>query len=195
MRPEGGKFKREWFSIVDEYPIGGQLVRYWDLAATAPKPGANPDWTCGVLAKWLKGILYILDVQRFRANPLEVETKIRSAADRDGREVEIGMEEEPGSAGKSMISHYSRNVVAGYAFRGHRTTGSKEIRANPLSAAAENGNVKLFRGGWNRDFINECVAFPMGSHDDQVDAASGALSVLYSKPSGAVTIAFGRRPR
>jgi predicted phage terminase large subunit-like protein len=77
-----------------------------------------------------------------------------------------------------MLSHYSRNVVSGYAFRGHRTTGSKEVRANPLSAAAENGNVKLLRASWNRDFLNELEAFPLGAHDDQVGATSGAFELL-----------------
>jgi predicted phage terminase large subunit-like protein len=185
VRPEGGKFKREWFDIVDAVPPYGRLLRYWDTASTAPKAGYDPDWTCGLLVKWVQGVLYIMDVQRFRANPFTVEQRVGSTAARDGLKVDIYMEEEPGSSGKAMISHYSRNVVSGYPFRGHRTTGSKEIRANPLSAAAQNGNVKLLRGGWNRDFLNELEAFPMGSHDDQVDAASGAFEKLTSVPHGA----------
>ncbi|GAF75227.1 unnamed protein product, partial [marine sediment metagenome] len=185
VRPEGGKFKREWFEIVDTVPPYGRLLRYWDTASTAPKAGYDPDYTCGILVKWVQGVLYIMDVQRFRANPFTVEQRVGSTAARDGLEVDIYMEEEPGSSGKAMISHYSRNVVSGYPFRGHRTTGSKEIRANPLSAAAQNGNVKLLRGGWNRDFLNELEAFPMGSHDDQVDAASGAFEKLTSVPKGA----------
>ena len=185
VRPEGGKFNRAWFEIVDTVPPFGRRLRYWDLAATAPKPGYDPDYTCGLLAKLVQGVIYIEDVQRFRSNPQAVEQKISRTAMEDGGLVEIYMEEEPGSSGKGQTSHYSRNVLSGYTFRGHRTTGSKEIRANPLSAAAQNGNIKLLRGGWNRDFLNELEAFPLGSHDDQVDAASGAYELLTLRTKGA----------
>jgi len=78
----------------------------------------------------------------------------------------------------NTIDHYRRNVLVGLAFQANRTTGSKEIRANPLSAAAEAGNVKLVRGPWIREFLDELEAFPGEAHDDQVDAASGAYEKL-----------------
>jgi predicted phage terminase large subunit-like protein len=36
------------------------------------------------------------------------------------------------------------------------------------------------RGAWNEDFFSELESFPEGSHDDQVDAASGAFKKLIS---------------
>jgi len=69
-------------------------------------------------------------------------------------------------------------VLLGYAFYPDKVTGSKEVRANPLSAAAEAGNVKLVRGPWISDFLSELETFPFGAHDDQVDAASGAFEKL-----------------
>jgi len=66
----------------------------------------------------------------------------------------------------------------GYTFRGHKTTGSKEIRAQPVSSAAEAGNVKLVSGAWNSDFLDEVELFPHGRYDDQVDAVSGAFLML-----------------
>jgi len=38
--------------------------------------------------------------------------------------------------------------------------------------------VSLCRGGWNTEFLDELVSFPSGSHDDQVDALSGASGAL-----------------
>ncbi|HKB39794.1 MAG TPA: hypothetical protein VKD72_25380 [Gemmataceae bacterium] len=38
--------------------------------------------------------------------------------------------------------------------------------------------VKLLRGAWNKDFLDEVEAFPFGPHDDVVDAASLALAKL-----------------
>jgi len=36
------------------------------------------------------------------------------------------------------------------------------------------------RGDWNNQFIDECLAFPYGQHDDMVDAVSGAVEMLAS---------------
>jgi phage terminase large subunit-like protein len=33
-------------------------------------------------------------------------------------------------------------------------------------------------GAWNRAFLDEHEQFPVGTHDDQVDAASGAFNKL-----------------
>ena len=54
----------------------------------------------------------------------------------------------------------------------------KEERANPLASAAERGHVKLIRSEWNAPFLDELESFPIGLHDDQVDAASGAFAEL-----------------
>ena len=97
-------------------------------------------------------------------------------AKRDGVEVEIFMEQEPGSAGVADIANYAR-LLAGFRFRkGVRNTGSKEVRAGPFSSAAEHGNVKLVKSGWNRDFLDEIETFPMGYHDDQVARTDRCLS-------------------
>ena len=36
----------------------------------------------------------------------------------------------------------------------------------------------LLRGPWNKDFLDEVELFPLGRHDDAVDAASLALTKL-----------------
>jgi hypothetical protein len=38
----------------------------------------------------------------------------------------------------------------------------------------EAGNVLLVRGPWNDAFLDEARSFPVGAHDDQVDAAADA---------------------
>ena len=38
----------------------------------------------------------------------------------------------------------------------------------------------LVRGVWLEDYLRELEMFPGGSHDDQVDASSGALDDLTS---------------
>jgi predicted phage terminase large subunit-like protein len=93
----------------------------------------------------------------------------------------IYMEQEPGSSGVGQVDYYARQVLKGYSFWGVKTTGPKQERATPVSSAAEAGNIKLVRGPWISEFLDEFEAFPLGMHDDQVDAVSGAFEQLRSK--------------
>lgn len=196
INPHGRMFQRGWFGLVDDYPRGGKVVRYWDKAATEPKRGKDPDWTVGVKATMVDGVFYVIDVKRFRGTPQLNESTIKQTAQMDGKSVDIYMEQEPGSAGVADIDNFARRVLLGYSFRGVKTTGSKEIRANPLSSAAEQGNVKLVKGSWIRDFLDEFELFPCGAHDDIVDATSGAFSKLgQNAPLGGLVVdrLFGNR--
>ena len=178
---EGGMFERGWFEIIPQAPADARRVRYWDLAATKQQGGNDPDWTAGLRMSVKDGIYYIEDVRRTRDTPHKIELLIKQTAELDKDLVpapQIWMEQEGGSGGKNTIDHYARHVLPGYPFRGRPATGSKEANADPLSAAAEAGNVKLVKGPWNADFLSEIEVFPLGSHDDQVDAASGALEKL-----------------
>jgi predicted phage terminase large subunit-like protein len=178
INPHGRIFQRGWFVLVDSYPRGGRIVRYWDKAATEPERGKNPDWTVGVKGTMVDGVFYVIDAIRFQGTPQVNESTIRQTAEVDGKNVDIYMEQEPGSAGVDDIDNYARRVLVGYSFHSVKTSGSKEIRASPLSSAAERGNVKLLRASWNRDFLDEFELFPVGAHDDQVDASCGAFSKL-----------------
>ena len=177
-RAGGEKFRREWFGFVDAQPTQARYCRYWDLAATIPDDSNDPDWTAGAKVGMFQGIFYISDVQRFRQTPMMVEDRIRRAAQMDSTRTSIRMEQEPGASGVLAIDHYARTVLLGYDFRGIKSTGPKEERANPLASAAERGHVKLVRSEWNGPFLDELESFPLGSHDDQIDAASGAYSEL-----------------
>lgn len=177
---KGNKFKREWFTIIDTAPADLRRVRYWDLASTEPKPNTDPDYTSGCLMGEREGVFYILDIRRDRLSPQGVEQLVRQTAELDGKNVSIVMEQEGGSSGKNTIDNYARRVLKGFVFKGVRSTGSKEVRANPLSSASEAGNVRLVRGNWIGDFLNELEVFatPSATHDDQVDSASGAFAEL-----------------
>lgn len=181
----GTMFHRDWFPIVpkSKAPIGLRKIRVWDLAATEPAKGKDPDWTAGVLMGLWQGQYYIYDLEHFRGSPKFVEDKIKATAQADGRDVEVWMEEEGGSSGKITTDHYAREVLQGCAFRSQRSTGSKENRANPFSAAAERKNVFLVEGDWINDFLDEAEVFPEGEHDDQVDVCSQGTTILTNTAS------------
>jgi predicted phage terminase large subunit-like protein len=175
----GGLFRREWFEIVGEAPAEMQRVRAWDLAGGEKEPGKDPDWTAGVrMGRHRNGVCYVEDVKRVRASSLSVENLIRQTAELDGPSVRVSVEREPGSAGKALIERYHREVLAGFIFDAEEPSGDKTTRARGLASAAEAGNVKLVRGPWCRDFLEELAVFPYGAFDDQVDGAAYAHNRL-----------------
>src|ERR1700752_3571237 len=73
-------------------------------------------------------------------------------------------------------------MLLGYPVYPDQVRGRKFERSQPFRAAAEAGNVKLLRGGWNEAFLEECEQFSPDEreyeHDDQIDAACGAFNYL-----------------
>ena len=174
---EGALFKTSMMTVVDAAPANGTDVRRWDLAATSQVGSRDPDWTVGLkMRKTPDNRIYILDVNRFRSGPTEVEQAIIGTASQDGGEVEIVLPQDPGQAGKSQAEYLTRRL-SGYRVQAVRETGDKATRAMPFASQVNAGNVYLVKSPWNREFLEELSMFPSG-HDDQVDAASGAFDIL-----------------
>ena len=181
----GTLFDRNDFVIIDQHEVpivtsSARAVRFWDLAATEPHSGnLDPDWTVGTLMLFDQGIGYVLDVRKIRAKGDKVEQLIAQTAAEDGHGVAIRIEQEPGSSGKALIDQYARYVVPGYDLVGLRASGDKVTRARPFAAAVANGNIRLVRGAWITDFLDEMSSFPEAcNHDDQVDSCVGAFTYL-----------------
>lgn len=173
--------QRAWFEIVDAAPPLEDIVRYWDRAGTdakKAKPGGSH--TAGVkMGVSDRGVYYIPDVERFQASPLGVKQRIKNTVSQDGKYARVGIEQDPGQAGKAEAEDHVRNL-AGYVVEVNPVRESKALRARPFSAQAEAGNVKLVRGPWNEAYLQELENFD-GSDacvSDQVDASSGAFLLL-----------------
>lgn len=174
---EGGMFKRSWFEIVDAAPANARRVRRWDLAATSAAPGGDPDWTVGLKMAEADGVYYVEHVERMRESAAKVEAAIVNTAKADGIATMVRLPQDPGQAGKAQAA-YLVGKLAGFDARATPETGSKEVRATPVSAQAEAGNVKLVRGPWVEAFLEEVSMFPNAAHDDQVDALAGAFGAM-----------------
>jgi predicted phage terminase large subunit-like protein len=186
-RESGGMFRQEWFKIVPEVPAQSRRVRFWDLAGTEVKRGRDPDWTVGALVALYNGVYYLEDIRRIRGTPMTVEQLISHTASLDDSipgHVSIRMEQEPGSSGINTIDHYARRVLLGRDFLGILSSGPKVERARPVSSAAEAGNFRIREATWIREFFDEADVFPHGSHDDQIDAVSGAVGALANTSKG-----------
>lgn len=188
---EGGLFNKDWFRVEPKVPKDvklKRLLRYWDPAGTDPKAGEDPDYTVGLLMAFgSDDLVYVLDMLRVRESPGKLNGTFRRTAQGDPRTTKHIMEQEPGSQGKMAIWHLSRGPFRGYRFKGHRSTGSKILRADAVSDAVERGEVVLIRGRWNRDFFREVTKFPNAAHDDIVDALSGGYEALVKRNNRMVT--------
>jgi len=178
---EGNTFKRDWFAIVDQGP-GANVwarMRAWDKAATAGG-GAR---SASVKMSW--GRDEFIYIEHVTADQL-------SSAERDAMMIKIGLEDyhndgafliwhpqDPGSAGLDSAQAFN-NLLADKGLVGtfDQVTGGKEYYAGMLATKAMSGRVRLVRGGWNDDFIDEMVAFPKGVFKDRVDAAGSAFNQL-----------------
>jgi predicted phage terminase large subunit-like protein len=111
----------------------------------------------------------------------------------DGRDVQIFVEQEPGSGGKESAEATIRNL-AGFTVKADRVTGDKVTRAEPFAAQAGGRNVKLVKADWNRGYLDRLMSFPHGAYKDDADASSGAfnnLSVFQSPSSEVVKVDTG----
>lgn len=181
IRVSGRMFKREWFPIVEAAPVHNiEWVRFWDLAGTERREGGDqPAYTAGCrMGLTPDGLIFIDDMRRDQLSPLGCEMLVRRTAEMDGRKAKVWMWQDPAQAGKSQISHYARNVLRGFAFRGRPATKGKTVVWSPLASQAEAGNVFLVKGAWNEDFLEEMELLPDGPFNDQADAAGGAYEIL-----------------
>lgn len=195
---EGSLFKRRDLEAriipAAEMPDVDVTVRAWDTAATEPSSeNPDPDWTVGLLlGHRVDGKGYVvLDVQRFRRGPGDVEDLVQECADEiDGAGVAIRLNQDPGSAGKIAASVIADRLY-GYSVDIQRETGTKEVRAKPAAAMSQRGRLWLLAAAWVDELVDELADFPGGNHDDQVDALSAAVDYLRGHRPGQVATVSG----
>lgn len=181
-RPAAGAyFKRDWLTVTQaRASSAARRVRYWDRAATEAHKGSDPDYTVGLLVAHENGVFTVEDMVRLRGGPGTVEATIKQTAMIDPPGTMIGIEQDPGQAGK-VEAHYYVRELAGHNVRCFPVTRDKITRAQPASAQAERGNIRLVSGPWIAPLLSELEAFPEANHDDIVDALSGAINALTSR--------------
>jgi len=81
------------------------------------------------------------------------------------------------SSGTPLYQELRRLGIPVQEFTPHRGTGDKVARINAVADIIRSGMVWYPEGRrWAEDVIEEVVAFPFGSNDDQVDCVSMVLS-------------------
>lgn len=184
---QGLYFPRTKIRMVEKIPDDVvRWVRAWDLAATEDKkytkPKDGPAYTAGVLiGKRKNGRFIIADVINRRMNSSDVRATVLNTARMDkakyGRKVRVRMNQDPGQAGKEQAENYIK-MLSGFSVHIIPETGSKETRAEPLSAqwigpeGAEEGYVDVLLAPWTESYIGQMESFPESRFKDMVDASS-----------------------
>lgn len=184
---EGGMFQRQWFEVVDAAPDGGVEVRGWDLAASKKKQGAagaKQAATSGVKLKIIGarivkgglagGTIYIMDDVNLFGTGAEVRQAMRATATQDGKSCVHDIPQDPGQAGKDQIRSLVANLH-GFKVYFSPESGDKVTRADPFSSQCQAGNVKLVKGPWVDEWLDEVTMFPNG-RKDRVDSTVRAYS-------------------
>jgi predicted phage terminase large subunit-like protein len=201
----GGIIKREWFryfqprganlpAVIVRLPDGtlrsiipievprhvDEQIQSWDCTF---KDLSTSDYVVGqVWARW--GSLFLLGDQiRARLDCPATVRAVRELTQKwPGTIAKLVEDKANGSAVIQMLSREIPGLLP------VNPQGGKNARAAAVSPLIEAGNVYLphpLFAPWVNDFIEECVAFPNGAHDDQVDAMTQALlrlSVVTPQP-------------
>jgi predicted phage terminase large subunit-like protein len=154
-------------------------VRFWDLAATEKK---KSDYTASLeIAADDDATIYFRNgIRRQLEWPDAVKMMKRNML--DSRNTDHGIERD--AYGRAAFQEFMRDKeLIGITIRSIPIEKDKLNRALAWSDRAEQGRVVLVDGPWVDSFVNEAVSFSGDgkTHDDWVDAASGAVQMVVDK--------------
>lgn len=164
---EGAAMKRDWLKYAESLP-GLPVVLGVDLAISVK---SDADYSAIVaLSRDSAGTIYIRDAQRLRAPFHQVLQFIQQMAEKWNPTV-IAIEQVQYQA--AVVQELARTT--NLPVKGVHPDKDKLTRFLPLLARYEQGLVKHSPGlpGW---FEEELLSFPVGAHDDGVDALSYAFA-------------------
>lgn len=180
---EGGLFKRVYFQRLpaSSVPPLAYTVRGWDLAMSEK---TSADYTAGVqLALGTDGHVYILDAAHGQIEWGNVTEFLAGVMLRDGAHVPQGIEEK-GFMTRAITQLNVDPRLRGFQVWGYPADRDKLTRALPFAAKCAANVVHIVESHWTETFIEELCSFPSGAHDDLVDAASIAWTMLSEAGAG-----------
>ena len=170
----GGLYKRHWWQWYDALPSRiDEWVQSWDLTF---KGGGEHDYVVGLVALRCGADIYLVDRFKAHASFQETLTAIRTMCDRYPSATTILIEDS--ANGPAIIDTLKREIGGIIAVT---PEGGKYARASACEPRVEAKNLHLPRPtapngtpiparAWVEDFVEQLAIFPVGAHDDDVDA-------------------------
>ena len=169
--PETGDyFKREWIIPVDVVPPLAEMMVYGgsDYAVTAD----GGDYTVhAVIGVSSEDRMYLLDLWRSQSSS---DRWVDSFCDLVRKWKPVGWAEETGQIKSGVGPFLVKRMLETEAYTAREqfpTRGDKAVRAQSIRGRMAMQGLHVPRDApWLSDFISELMSFPVGVHDDQVDA-------------------------
>jgi len=169
---QGNLIKRAWFQYYKVKPDRfDQIIQSWDCTF---KDSVGTDYVVGQVWGRVGADKYLLDMVRDRMDfPTTLTAIIQLTRKWPKTQAKLIEDKANGPAIISMLRKRISGIIP------VEPRGSKLARVQAVSPHIESGNVYLpIDAEWCKDFIDECVSFPNGAHDDMVDSMSQALDRL-----------------
>ena len=168
------------------------VCRSWDLAYSDESKGIQRDASAGVLMYRVDDDNYVIaDIEHGQYGEY-LKQHLLKVAEKDTSNVTILIESGTvGGASKFLYREY-RSYLKGYHTQQSEPIGAKVDRATPFRQAILDGKIHVYltnpevRG----EFIKQLRSFPLGKHDDIVDACAYAFTWL-KRRGGRSTVRVG----
>ena len=190
VRPEGSLGDRSWFEgmyLITVPEVVKKRIRFWDVAGTEKKwlkgkEVNDPDESVGTLISMINKQEFV--IERQDSGFLEWDgllRLIRDTAMRDGPEVKLYIEQEPGSGGKNQVAaidKYLKEQLPGhFGCKGWQPPSDRVELANLWFAEAAQKRIFIVKDGtWDVEgMLKQLDVFPSKSkHDDRITSITGA---------------------
>lgn len=167
----GAIIKREWWKYYSVLPDRKAFRRYIWVWDTAVKTGEENDYSVGIYMGETDTDYYIINVVREKLEYPELKRTIEQYF-RSSRASIIIVEDK--SSGQQIIQEFSRGTklpIVAAGSEDQKVMPDKVTRALLVTPLIQSGLVYISENApWVAEFLDECLKFPKGKHDDQVDA-------------------------
>ena len=173
-----------------------KVCRSWDFAYSDESKGQINDSTAGVLMYSADNQYYIITDIVFGQFGDNLKNVVKQTAERDGVKTPILIESGTvGGASKFLYKEYAKHLI-GYRTQQSEPIGSKVDRATPFNNAILDGkiHIAIMNDDLRGELIKQLRAFPLGKHDDLIDACAYAYNWLSKNRSSMIKVGH-IRPR
>ena len=179
----------------EPFDFGNKTIftcRSWDLAYSDSSKGDINDSTAGVLMHRVDNSYFVITDIQYGQYDEALKNHLKTIANQDGTNVSILIESgTKGGASKFLFDEYA-SYLRGYLTYQSEPIGSKSDRAYAFRQGILDGriHVHLSNPEVRGEFIKQLRSFPLGKHDDIIDACAYAYNWL--NKHGVSTIGVGR---
>jgi predicted phage terminase large subunit-like protein len=182
---EGNLIKREWWKYYKVLPQIAYKIMSVDASVKAKE---TSDFVSIQIWGKSQANMYLID--RLKAR-MDFPTTVKSIKLMKVKHPDLNAIYIEDKANGSPIIQVLRNEIGGII--PVNPIGDKVYRVNAISGYIESGNCYLPENAeFTLDFVEECSAFPNGTHDDDVDAMSQAILKIKDVPAN---LPIGNKPR